>query len=328
MKDKWDTTVEGIATFIETNEVFTVVYTSKGLLYILSFESGRRAEIPLKIDNLSRVVLNEQSFLLLLETHGPLKVRAADQVVDLRYKKITHKSDIRLLLANHYLGSAKLRRAQDTPDWFREFQNDFSVFLTPKGDPVLKLDSMTYLVYNPSFECWAVAPDEFLMKHFDLHDVRVVDNSKPVNRDYIFEHQIESSLAKQLAEDPHGRRAPELQDYICSQDRLTTTTNSIARIEEEMLFCIQNGDKAKYNDCLKDYIVELAYHKQFEKMKYFLLVTLHSDTTGKERQFLDRIGVKAEVIVNNSLKILERIDYCKMLVQEIRQALDTSKMAI
>lgn len=78
VKDRWDTTVEGIATYIDSNKTFTVVYTLKGLLYILSTESGRRVEIPLKVDSLSKISLNVESYVLLLDASGKLKVITFD----------------------------------------------------------------------------------------------------------------------------------------------------------------------------------------------------------------------------------------------------------
>lgn len=66
--------MEGAATHLEANKSFTVVYTAKGLLYVLSTESGRRVEIPFKMDALSKISLNHMSYLLLLEANGKLKV--------------------------------------------------------------------------------------------------------------------------------------------------------------------------------------------------------------------------------------------------------------
>lgn len=79
VKDRWETTVEGIATFLDANKTFTVIYTLKGLLYILSTESGRRIEIPLKIDALSKISLNSENYLLLLDATGKLKVGILDE---------------------------------------------------------------------------------------------------------------------------------------------------------------------------------------------------------------------------------------------------------
>lgn len=74
VRDRWDTTVEGAATHIEANKCFTIVYTTRGLLYVLSTESGRRVEIPFKINELAKLSLNQMSHLLLLEANGRLKV--------------------------------------------------------------------------------------------------------------------------------------------------------------------------------------------------------------------------------------------------------------
>ena len=237
-------------------------------------------------------------------------------------KKIVHKSDIRLILASHYLGS-KSRKAHESSEWFKDFQADFSVYLSPSGGPVLKLDPMTYLVFNPAFECWAVAPDDILMKSFDFDDSRVVDGSKPIKRDMNFEHQMEGYLTSLVMKESQSS-GPELHDFLATKEEAGPISNAISRIEEEMLFCIENRDKHKYNECLKNYILELANHKQFEKLKYFLIVTLLSENPGKEREFLHQIGVRPDVIVNNSLKILEKIDYCRSIVEELKQAIAMS----
>lgn len=74
IKDRWETTVDGSTVAIESNPLFTVIYTSKNLVYVIWTESGRRAIIPLKFEPLSRIFLNKSSHLLVLETNGRLKV--------------------------------------------------------------------------------------------------------------------------------------------------------------------------------------------------------------------------------------------------------------
>lgn len=230
---------------------------------------------------------------------------------------MTHKSDIRSLLINHYLGNRS--KKIDSVDWFKEFQHEFDVIVSAKGFPIVKLDSTTYLIYNPDYECWSQANENSVCLSFDLTSQKAIESSKPLLRNLAFEQQTESllsSLAKQ----------GDMGQYLSSKDSGQAVANVIAKTEEDMLYCIETKDKIRYNECLKNYIIELANHKQLEKLKYFLVVTLMSDSSSKERCFLTSIGVKPDIIVSNALKILEKIDYCSGLVDELRQATELSKL--
>lgn len=229
------------------------------------------------------------------------------------------------MLINHYLGS-KSKKLEQTADWFREHQNDFQVYLTSTGDPVLKLDITNFLIYNSDYECWANAPEDIVTRTFNLEDSDLVSLSKPFNRNPMFEAIQEEILAVELSKNTAQQKAPELSEFLANREDVGPNSNQIFKIEEDMLFCIERNDKANYNERLKDYILELAAHKQFEKLKYFLIVTLLTDNMGKERQFLNKIGVKPESILTNSLKILEKIGYCKNVAEEIRQAAELHRL--
>jgi hypothetical protein len=318
IKDRWDTTVEGIATYLDANKAFTVIYTLKGLLYILSTESGRRVEIPLKTDSLSKIFLNDESYLLLLDSAAKLKVDTLlKKIINLALKKVTHKSDIRSLLINHYIGNKQ--KKIDSADWFKDYSNDFDVFVSPKGHPIVKLDISTYLIYNTDYECWSQANESSVCLSFDLHSKESADSSKPIFRNLAFEQHTESLLSSIAQQGEMGQ-------YLASKEEGQSISNIIAKTEEDMLYCIETKDKLRYNECLKNYIIELANHKQLEKLKYFLIVTLLSDTNSKERNFLTSIGVKPDIIVANALKILEKIDYCSGLVDELRQVSELGKL--
>jgi len=318
VKEKWDTSVEGAVCHVELNDMYCIVYTAKGLVYILWTESGRRAELPLKVEGLAKVALKNK-YLLLLEATGKLKV------IQLDVKKITHKSEIKQLLACHYLGP-KMKKV-DSADWFKEHGQDFALWLTEQGEPILKLDSLTYLVYAKDLESWAVAPDEPLSRFFDLQENAVWQNAKAAKRSLGFEQQTEQLFEELMVNPIKLNQNLELKSFFASrQEAAATNNNVIAKTEEEMLYWIEQGDKAKYNECLRNYILELANEKQFERLKSFLLVSLLSEGPSKDRLFLSSIGVKVETIVGNALKILEQVEYCKGVVEEIRQAMELARL--
>jgi TUP1-like enhancer of split len=239
-----------------------------------------------------------------------------NKIIHLAVKKITHKSDIRSLMVNHYIGGRS--KKIENSDWFKDYQSDFDVFVSESGDPILKLDVTTYLVYNKNFDCWSQATDESVTQSFSLQSNKVSDTSKPILRNLAFEQQTEKLLT-----DLAGHS--DISQLLATAEQSQANSNILARIEEDMLYCIETNNKNRYNESLKNYIIELANHKQLEKLKYFLVVTLMSDTNSKERDFLTRLGVKPDIIVANALKILEKIEYCRNLVEELRQAMELSK---
>lgn len=237
-------------------------------------------------------------------------------------KKITHRNEIKGLLVQHYLGT-KVKKAEN-PDWFKEYQNDFSVMINNEGTPVIKLDSVTFVVYNKSYECWAYLPESVLLKSFDLDDPQNWKQAKPVLREFAFEFMTQDLLRGHSVKDTSLAGQGEFHKYLAKFEETGAASNVIARVEEEMLYCMESLNRKQYEEALKNYIIELVNQKMFEKLKYFLLITLLSDQSSKERAFLKRLGVNPETIVSNSLKILNVIDFCKGLVDEIKQGLELS----
>lgn len=192
------------------------------------------------------------------------------------------------------------------------------MFVAESGDPIIKLDMSSFLVYNKNFDCWSQATDESVTRCFSLQSKAVLETSKPILRNLAFEQQTEKLLNDMT-------KHSDISQLLAKAEDSKASSNILARIEEDMLYCIETNNKAKYNECLKNYIIELANHKQLEKLKYFLVVTLMSDMDSKERNFLIQLGVKPDLIVANALKILEKIEYCRSLVEELRQAMELSK---
>lgn len=188
-------------------------------------------------------------------------------MLDLNSSKLTHKSDIRGLLINHYLGH-KSKKLEQSSDWFKEYQNDFQVYLTSAGDPLLKLDITNYLIYNSDYECWATAPEDVMTRTFNLEDNELMTHSKPFNRNQLFESIHEEILAAELSKNTASQKVPELTEFLANREEVGHNSNQISKIEEEMLFYIEKNDKSNYNECLKNYILELAAQKQNEKLKY------------------------------------------------------------
>jgi hypothetical protein len=80
IKDRWETTVEGCLLNVVINRLYIVLYTHASLLYIVWAESGRRAEIPLKMENVSKLHLDKNNNLLVLEANGRIKVPSLLQI--------------------------------------------------------------------------------------------------------------------------------------------------------------------------------------------------------------------------------------------------------